>query len=48
MSEWAAVGVRVSPLAKWWPFEALGRRKRVDEDVVEVSMGVVDFDVFFL
>lgn len=46
VSEWAAVGVRVSPLAKWWPFEALGRRKGVDEDVVEVSTDPVNFDVF--
>lgn len=40
--------MRVSPLAKWWPFEALGRRKGVDEDVAEVSTGVVDFTVLFL
>ena len=33
------VGSRVamSPLAQCWPFEALGRKAGVDEDVVEVS-----------
>ena len=29
--------MRVSPLAKWWPFEVVGRKKGVDEDVVQVS-----------
>ena len=33
------VGTRIamSPLAQWWPFEALGRKAGVEEDVVEVS-----------
>ena len=33
------VGTRIpmSPLAQWWPFEALGRKAGAEEDVVEVS-----------
>ena len=27
----------ISPLTKWWPFQALGRRRGIEEDVVEVS-----------
>ena len=30
---------RISPLSQWWPFQVLGRKPHVDEDVVEVSMG---------
>lgn len=30
---------RISPLSRWWPFEVLGRKPHMDEDVVEVSMG---------
>lgn len=30
---------RISPLTQWWPFEVLGRKPHVDEDVVEVSIG---------
>ena len=29
---------RLSPLSQWWPFEVLGRRPHMDEDVVEVSI----------
>ncbi len=29
--------IAMSPLAKGWPFEALGRKAGVEEDVVEVS-----------
>lgn len=32
-------GIRISPLAASWPFEALSRRAGVQEDVVEVSVG---------
>lgn len=32
---------RISPLSQWWPFEALGRKPHMDEDVVEVSKGVL-------
>lgn len=28
---------RVSPLAQWWPFEVVGRKKGASEDVVEVG-----------
>ena len=28
---------KMSPLAQFWPFEALGRKACVDEDIVEVS-----------
>ena len=31
---------RISPLSQWWPFEVLGRKPHVDEDVVEVSLGI--------
>ena len=31
---------RISPLTQWWPFEVLGRKPHVDEDVVEVSTGL--------
>lgn len=35
----SAVGarVRMSPLAEVWPFEVLGRRVGIDEDVVQVA-----------
>ena len=29
---------RISPLSQWWPFEVLGRRSHMDEDVVEASI----------
>ncbi len=32
------IPVRLSPLAAFWPFEVLGRKKGVEEDVVEVSI----------
>lgn len=28
--------IRISPLAKWWPWEALGRKVKAEEDVIEV------------
>ena len=34
---------RISPLSQWWPFEVLGRKPNIDEDVVEVSMGSFRF-----
>lgn len=30
--------IRLSPLAEWWPWEALGRKPNVPEDLVEVSI----------
>lgn len=30
---------RISPLSQWWPFEVLGRKPRMDEDVIKVSKG---------
>ena len=35
-SEYARHHFRVSPMLKYWPFEVLGRKKTVEEDVVEV------------
>jgi len=37
-AEWAGEKIRVSPLARWWPFEVLGRKLGVEEDVLEVSL----------
>jgi len=37
-AEWVGEKIRVSPLARWWPFEVLGRKVEVEEDVVEVSL----------
>ena len=37
-AKWAGEKIRVSPLARWWPFEVLGRKVEVEEDVVEVSL----------
>ena len=38
-TDYARHHFRISPLTQWWPFEVLGRKPHVDEDVVEVSMG---------
>jgi hypothetical protein len=37
-AEWAGEKIKVSPLARWWPFEVLGRKLGVEEDVLEVSL----------
>ncbi len=39
-AEWAGEKIRISPLARWWPFEVLGRKMGVEEDVVEVSLAL--------
>lgn len=39
-AEWAGEKIRVSPLARWWPFEVLGRKMGVEEDVLEVSLAL--------
>ena len=31
-------GIRISPLAQWWPWEALRRRAGIEEDVVQVRI----------
>ena len=31
------IGWRISPLAMYWPFEVLQRKRAVNEDVVEVG-----------
>ena len=31
---------RISPLSQWWPFEVLGRKPHIDEDVIEVRMEI--------
>ena len=36
-TDYARHHFRISPLSQWWPFEALGRKPHMDEDVVEVS-----------
>lgn len=38
-TDYARHHFRISPLSQWWPFEVLGRKPHMDEDVVEVSMG---------
>ena len=30
--------IRISPLSQWWPFEVLGRKPHIDEDVIEVRI----------
>jgi len=37
-AEWAGACIRISPLAVFWPFEVLGRKGGVEEDIVEVSI----------
>lgn len=37
-AEWAGTGIRLSPLAAFWPFKVLGRKTGIGEDVVEVSI----------
>ena len=47
LSEAADLGrhhFRISPLSQWWPFEALGRKPHVDEDVVEVTFVLAHHD----
>lgn len=36
VSEYVGRQVKLSPLMKWWPWEALGRKAGSEEDVVEV------------
>lgn len=38
-TDYARHHFRISPLSQWWPFEVLGRKPHMDEDVVEVSVG---------
>ena len=38
-TDYARHQFRISPLSQWWPFEVLGRKPHMDEDVVEVRMG---------
>lgn len=38
LAEWAGDKVRISPLSRVWPFECVGRKAGVEEDVVEVSL----------
>lgn len=37
-TDYARHQFRISPLSQWWPFEVLGRKLYMDEDVVEVRM----------
>lgn len=36
-AEYQGTEIRLSPLAEWWPWEALGRKANVPEDLIEVS-----------
>lgn len=38
-TDYARHQFRISPLSQCWPFEVLGRKPHMDEDVVEVRMG---------
>ena len=40
-AERVGMGIRLSPLAAFWPFEVLGRKEGVEEDVVEVSISIL-------
>lgn len=37
-AEYSGQDVRISPLAQWWPWEALRRRAGTEEDVVKVRI----------
>ena len=37
-TDYARHHFRISPLSQWWPFEVLGRKPHMDEDVVEVRL----------
>lgn len=37
-AEHTGQSIRISPLSQWWPWEALGRRAGIEEDVVRVSI----------
>ena len=36
-AEYHGPEIRLSPLAEWWPWEALGRKANMPEDLVEVG-----------
>lgn len=36
-AEYLGQEIRISPLAQWWPWQVLGRRAGIDEDVVKVN-----------
>lgn len=38
VSEYVGAEVKLSPLMKWWPWEALGRKAGSEEGVVEVCL----------
>lgn len=37
-AEYTGQEVRISPLAQWWPWEALNRKAGTEEDVVKVNI----------
>ena len=41
LADWAGDKIQMSPLCRIWPFEVLGRRAGVAEDVVEVSLSLI-------
>ena len=43
-TDYARHQFRISPLSQWWPFEVLGRKPQMDEDVVEVR---IDSSAFY-
>ena len=38
VAEHTGQSIRISPLSQWWPWEALGRRPGIEEDVVQVRI----------
>lgn len=36
-AEWSGEKFQLSPLTRWWPFEVLGRKMGIEEDVIEVK-----------
>jgi hypothetical protein len=40
-AEYTGQGIRISPLAQFWPWQVLGRRAGTEEDVVQVSINLL-------
>lgn len=46
-AEYVGGEVKLSPLMKWWPWEALSRKAGSGEDVIEVREPTLLFHLFF-